>query len=78
LLTEAERAALDAFGAACGSPRAGTPAQSGVAALPALAALLRQRCGVTLETDPEIVAGFVRQLQSARHGPSREPPRLGP
>jgi len=48
LLDAAEEAALDVF---CG-------ANSGSGALPALAAFLARRFGVTLECDPDIVAGF--------------------
>ena len=48
LLDAAEAAALDAF---CG-------ANTGVGALPALAVFLSGRFGVTLECDPDIVAGF--------------------
>ncbi len=48
LLTDAETSALDAF---CRD-------HAGIGALPALAAFLRDRFGVVLECDPDIVAGF--------------------
>ena len=48
LLTDVETAALDAF---CRD-------HAGVGALPELAAFLRDRFGVALECDPDIVAGF--------------------
>jgi D-lactate dehydrogenase (cytochrome) len=49
LLTAAESAGLDEF----------CRAHAGIDALPALAVFLRDRLGVTLECDPDIVAGFV-------------------